>query len=100
MVEFDSAQTKSRLRLQAAVSLLHLATVKAYSDMIAPNFILLAIHIQVRGSSIHFNIADWQHAMIGSMLSYSDGICHKTCLFIDSTEAAHDVQRYPLLDVP
>lgn len=43
-----SARTKARLRLQAGISMLHLATVEAFSNEITANFILVAITIQVR----------------------------------------------------
>lgn len=42
----DSASTKSRMRLQAAVSLLHLSTVEAYATVINPHFVWLAITVQ------------------------------------------------------
>lgn len=42
-----SPKFRSRLRLQAAVSLLHLSTVDAYANAIAADFIWLAIMVQV-----------------------------------------------------
>jgi sister-chromatid-cohesion protein PDS5 len=42
-----SPKIKSRLRLQAAVSLLHLSTVSAYGNSISADFIWLAIVVQV-----------------------------------------------------
>lgn len=42
-----SPKSKARLRLQAAVSLLHLASVPKFAEVITPNFILLAITMQV-----------------------------------------------------
>ncbi|KAF8434558.1 cohesin-associated protein Pds5 [Boletus edulis BED1] len=42
----DSSQVKSRMRLQAAVSLLHLSTVEAFATVISSNFIWLAITVQ------------------------------------------------------
>ncbi|KAI0371302.1 hypothetical protein BV20DRAFT_1120710 [Pilatotrama ljubarskyi] len=42
----DSAQTKSRLRLQAATSLLHLATVQIYAQEVAKYFVSIALTIQ------------------------------------------------------
>jgi sister-chromatid-cohesion protein PDS5 len=35
------------MRLQAAVSLLHLSTVEAYANALAPKFVTLAITVQV-----------------------------------------------------
>ena len=43
----DDPRTKSRLRLQAAVSLLHLCTIPAFMGNILVNFVLLSITIQV-----------------------------------------------------
>lgn len=37
------------MRLQAAVSLLHLSTVEAFANVINSNFLWLAITVQVRG---------------------------------------------------
>lgn len=37
------------MRLQAAVSLLHLSTIEAFANVINNNFIWLAITVQVRG---------------------------------------------------
>jgi len=45
-----SLKVKSRLRLQAAISLLHLSTVEAYANSIAPNFVTLALTVQVSAS--------------------------------------------------
>lgn len=42
-----SVKVRSRMRLQAAVSLLHLSTLEAYASAIATNFVVLAITIQV-----------------------------------------------------
>ncbi|KIJ63153.1 hypothetical protein HYDPIDRAFT_113739 [Hydnomerulius pinastri MD-312] len=42
----DSPQVKSRMRLQAAVSLLHLSTVEAFANVIHTNFVWLAITVQ------------------------------------------------------
>ncbi|KAF9235796.1 armadillo-type protein [Melanogaster broomeanus] len=42
----DSLQVKSRMRLQAAVSLLHLSTVEAFSNVINTNFLWLALTVQ------------------------------------------------------
>ncbi|KAG8216411.1 hypothetical protein J3R82DRAFT_6516 [Butyriboletus roseoflavus] len=42
----DSPPVKSRMRLQAAVSLLHLSTVEAFANVINNNFIWLAITVQ------------------------------------------------------
>lgn len=42
-----SPRVKSRLRLQAALSLAHLSTVEKFAEKIAPNFVLLAVTIQV-----------------------------------------------------
>ncbi|KAL5521605.1 PDS5 [Sanghuangporus sanghuang] len=42
----DGPTVKSRLRLQAATSLLHLATVEKFAEAIAPDFVLLALTIQ------------------------------------------------------
>lgn len=42
-----SPRVKSRLRLQAALSLAHLSTVEKFGEKIAPNFVLLAVTIQV-----------------------------------------------------
>lgn len=42
----DSPSTKSRMRLQAAVSLLHLSTVEAYATVINPHFVWLAVTVQ------------------------------------------------------
>ncbi|KIK94536.1 hypothetical protein PAXRUDRAFT_827895 [Paxillus rubicundulus Ve08.2h10] len=42
----DSPQVKSRMRLQAAVSLLHLSTIEAFANVINTNFIWLAITVQ------------------------------------------------------
>jgi len=42
----DDPQTKARLRLQAAVSLLHLASIGNYAPEIATNFVLLAVTVQ------------------------------------------------------
>lgn len=42
-----SPKLKSRMRLQAAVSLLHLSTVAAYANAISGDFIWLAITVQV-----------------------------------------------------
>ncbi|KAI0938430.1 hypothetical protein AcW1_001836 [Taiwanofungus camphoratus] len=42
----DDPRIRTRLRLQAAVSLLHLSGIEAYSSEIATNFVLLAITIQ------------------------------------------------------
>ncbi|KAH9849574.1 armadillo-type protein [Lenzites betulinus] len=42
----DGAQTRSRLRLQAATSLLHLATVEIYAPEIAKHFVSIALAIQ------------------------------------------------------
>lgn len=54
-----SAKTKARLRLQASVSMLHLATVEAFSNEITANFISVAITIQVRISGPGtINVAD------------------------------------------
>lgn len=44
-----SPPVKSHMRLQAAVSLLHLSTVEAFANVINSNFIWLAITAQVRG---------------------------------------------------
>lgn len=46
--DLHSPKAKSRLRLQAAVSLLHLATAGAYTKAVSQKFVLLAIAIQVR----------------------------------------------------
>jgi sister chromatid cohesion protein PDS5 len=43
-----SPKVKARLRLQAATSLLHLASVKQFAVSIAPSFVLLALEMQVR----------------------------------------------------
>jgi sister chromatid cohesion protein PDS5 len=49
-----SPQVKSRLRLQAAVSMLHLSTVAAFANPIAVTFVDLAITVQVgRLSCLH-----------------------------------------------
>ena len=45
---WDSPTVKSRLRLQAAWSLVQLATVPAYADTIHKNFIAIALTCQVR----------------------------------------------------
>ena len=37
----------SRMRLEAAISLLHLSTVESYSTAILPKFLRLAVVIQV-----------------------------------------------------
>ncbi|KIK28244.1 hypothetical protein PISMIDRAFT_673926 [Pisolithus microcarpus 441] len=42
----DSPSTKSRMRLQAAVALLHLSTVEAYATVINPHFVWLAVTVQ------------------------------------------------------
>jgi hypothetical protein len=42
-----SPKVMSRMRLQAAVSLLHLSTVPVYATAIAPRFLKLAIVVQV-----------------------------------------------------
>lgn len=42
-----SPRVKSRVRLQAAWSLVQLATVDKFSDVIATNFIILALTVQV-----------------------------------------------------
>ncbi|KZT00644.1 uncharacterized protein LAESUDRAFT_687811 [Laetiporus sulphureus 93-53] len=42
----DDPKTKARLRLQAAVSMLHLASVPAFAKVIATNFVLLAVTVQ------------------------------------------------------
>ncbi|KAI0689173.1 armadillo-type protein [Cytidiella melzeri] len=42
----DDPKAKARLRLQAATSLLHLATMKKFADNIGPSFALLALEIQ------------------------------------------------------
>ncbi|KAI0824810.1 armadillo-type protein [Trametes gibbosa] len=42
----DSTQTRSRLRLQAATSLLHLATVDIYASEVAKQFVSIALTIQ------------------------------------------------------
>ncbi|KAF8156995.1 armadillo-type protein [Crassisporium funariophilum] len=42
----EDPKVKSRMRLQAAISLLHLSTVKIYSDAIAPKFVRLACVVQ------------------------------------------------------
>ncbi|GJE86522.1 hypothetical protein PsYK624_026020 [Phanerochaete sordida] len=42
----DDPRAKSRMRLQAAVSLLRIATVKAFSEIVAPSFVTLALVIQ------------------------------------------------------
>ncbi|KZT68344.1 hypothetical protein DAEQUDRAFT_812146 [Daedalea quercina L-15889] len=42
----DDPKTKARLRLQAGISMLHLATVQAFSNEITANFILVAITVQ------------------------------------------------------
>jgi sister chromatid cohesion protein PDS5 len=46
-IDCTSPKTKSRLRLQAAVSLLHLSTVAIYANSISADFIWLAITVQV-----------------------------------------------------
>ena len=43
----DSPKTKSRLRLQAATSLLHLTTVQKYVQEVAKHFVAIALTIQV-----------------------------------------------------
>lgn len=45
-----SKKTKSRMRLQAASCLLRLAQIPVYASAISPNFIPLAIMIQVRSN--------------------------------------------------
>ncbi|TDL19619.1 ARM repeat-containing protein [Rickenella mellea] len=42
----DDPKVKSRVRLQAAWSLVQLATVEKFSEAIAPNFVLLALTVQ------------------------------------------------------
>ncbi|THH15253.1 hypothetical protein EW146_g5196 [Bondarzewia mesenterica] len=42
----DDPKVKARMRLQAAVSLLHLATAEKYSSFISTNFVLLALTMQ------------------------------------------------------
>ncbi|KAF8223437.1 cohesin-associated protein Pds5 [Tricholoma matsutake] len=44
--ESEDPKVKSRMRLQAAVSLLHLSTVESYATAIAPKFMKLAVVIQ------------------------------------------------------
>jgi hypothetical protein len=48
MTVLCSPKFKSRLRLQAAISLLHLSTVEVYANAISPAFVSLAITVQVR----------------------------------------------------
>jgi sister chromatid cohesion protein PDS5 len=43
----SSPRVMSRIRLQAGVSLLHLSTVQAYGKAIAPQFVDLALTVQV-----------------------------------------------------
>jgi hypothetical protein len=43
----SSPRVMSRMRLQAAVSLLHLSTVEVYGKAIAPQFVNLALTVQV-----------------------------------------------------
>ncbi|GBE89081.1 armadillo-type protein [Sparassis latifolia] len=42
----DDPKTKSRMRLQAAISLLHLANVEAFMPEISPGFVVLALMVQ------------------------------------------------------
>ncbi|EKM56477.1 uncharacterized protein PHACADRAFT_207705 [Phanerochaete carnosa HHB-10118-sp] len=42
----DDPRAKSRVRLQAAISLLRMATVKDFAESIAPNFVVLALVVQ------------------------------------------------------
>ncbi|KAI6134781.1 armadillo-type protein [Pisolithus croceorrhizus] len=42
----DSPSIKSRMRLQAAISLLHLSTIEAYATVINPHFVWLAVTVQ------------------------------------------------------
>jgi sister-chromatid-cohesion protein PDS5 len=42
----DDPKVKSRMRLQAAVSLLHLSTVEVYANALAPKFVTLAVTVQ------------------------------------------------------
>lgn len=43
----------SRMRLQAAISLLQLSTIETYNLALLPKFIRLAVTVQVKHSFIH-----------------------------------------------
>lgn len=49
-----SPKVKARMRLQAAVSLLHLSTVPKFATIVTNNFVSLAIMIQVCFGVVHF----------------------------------------------
>lgn len=48
----DSPKFLSRLRLQAAVSMMHLATVPKFAEVLQPKFLRLAVTIQVSFTSV------------------------------------------------
>ncbi|KAH7882429.1 armadillo-type protein [Phlebopus sp. FC_14] len=48
----DSPQVKSRIRLQAAVSLLHLSTVESFRPVVNNNFLWLAITVQASSQPV------------------------------------------------
>lgn len=68
----------SRMRLQAAVSLLHLSTVALYANAIAPRFLRLAIAVQV-GARFHSAFASGDRInLLGLMFQRSDDFPEQT----------------------
>ena len=92
MNSLDSPRAKSRLRLQAAVSLLHLATVDVYVNAIASKFVALAITIQVMDDM-------WRRCIelrpsAGYMLPRSRQLLFQIGLAVDPTETSSTIQCY------
>lgn len=64
-----SPQTQARLRLQAAVSLLHLACVEKYATEVALSLPAIAVTIQVTITPCLMRCAKFIRVIIGSLLS-------------------------------
>lgn len=69
----NSPKAKTRLRLQAAVSLLHLATVPQFAKPISQYFVRICLTLQVNIVSCQYSQADLS-TRPGSMLPSPDGL--------------------------
>lgn len=81
---FSSPKFKSRLRLQAAISLLHLSTIDAYANATAADFIWLAIMVQVSAYPLEFTFNSLTHALLGSLFPGSNRFSDQVVVTFDS----------------
>lgn len=92
-----SSSERSRLRLQAAVSLAYLSAIDAYAQVTAPHFVLLALTIQVITSLCLTLLSTLTHPA-GRLFPCPFPVLNEDHPSLAYTGVTFPVQHYPFLD--